>query len=411
MAYYLHSMDIRKEAFDLFTYAHMERFMGGDSRTYSEFASINEVPLKYQPASDERTFFIPAVLGPREQFGIALDSPSQEITNLYVRGDSVAFPVHPDTWATDSVPFLDTLKKLPRAPQRISASPTASTRTVLVPEPVPHFMKLHLPKQISRFVRRLRAVSVELSVMVSRDLRELRNSGFGYFPETIGMYVGKGDDGWGAVIREFAAWPPPDGPRMYIPFFALYGKDRRAPSDPPLLVQLIRRHDADPVRFTLDRIMKPLVSSWCKAYRERGIIFGAHGQNVLLELDRNLSPTRIVHRDLDLQIDPEVREQCGLSSDFPKGRIGIEVKEPRHAALSLKYDMFMGHHCFEYMAGVLREHFGTDPEELRSGAQEEFHRTFPDANDFFDDAVYYYAPNPTEFNGYPLVKVGVPQWR
>ncbi len=405
-------LDEFSEGISAFLYA--ERYVNAASRSYSVYASVNEVSQDYQPSGMNVGFDIPAVLARKTMVTLSIDSPSAEIEAWYLRGDDIVFPVHPETWSLSGVAKLEDLKKLPPV-AGMYGSPTASTRTVLVQTPFVHFAKLHCPKKVSRFVRRFRAVSVRFSVAISRDLQNMeetmRKHNFGYLPEVLGASVGEGDEGWGFVVREMTPRPSIAGKFHYLPFFALFAEDAHAPEDLPLLVQLIERHHIDPSKFTLDHIIRPLIASWCLSYRERGVVFGAHGQNVLLEIDEAFMPTRIIHRDLDLQVDPAVRTTQGIASDFEKSRIGIEVHEPRERALSLKYDMFMGHHLFDYLAAVLQKHYGVDPNVLKTGAKEEFRTKFPDADSYFDDTTYYYAAEPSEFNEFPLVPFGKPTWR
>jgi siderophore synthetase component len=239
----------------------------------------------------------------------------------------------------------------------------------------------------------------------------MKNMKFGYLPETIGIGIGQGDEGWGFVVRETTPRPFVAGEHKYIPIFSLFSGDSNSPADDPLLVQLIRLHGEEAMQFTISHIIDPIISSWVRTYKERGIIFGAHSQNVLLEVDRNLYPTRIIHRDLDLQVDPTIRKVKGLHMDFPKSLIGIDVKEPLNKVLSLKYDIFMGHHLFSYISQVLEKYFAVDPKLFREKVKEVFHREFVDADNFFDNRVYYYSSEPSVFNEYPLVDVGEPEWR
>ena len=71
------------------------------------------------------------------------------------------------------IDHLNELRALRRG-EPIRVAPTASTRTVLTtetPANVPrHFIKLHYPRRISRFNRRLRRLNIHNSIEGSRDL-------------------------------------------------------------------------------------------------------------------------------------------------------------------------------------------------------------------------------------------------
>lgn len=390
----------------------LERFVNEGTRTYSPHSAFSGVHERYQPHHATPSFPVPTFLVPKSEVHITRDAPDPKLEQVFIQTDSVLVPIHPDIRDDPAIPFLSTVTGCPAGPS-FGVEPTASTRTVLLSNPPgPCFLKLHLPRRISRFVRRLRWVSVQFSVMISADLRDFRSEGFGYLPETIGIAIGDRATGWGAVVREWQPRPAVGSDRILIPAFTLFGYDRRRPTDPPLIRQLIDRHQVDPLTFVTDAMVGPLIRQWCQAYRERGIIFGSHAQNVLMELDLDYRPTRLIHRDLDLQVDPLMRQRRGLSTDFPKSRIGIEIQEPIERALSLKYDWFMGHHFFDYLTRLLQDQWEIDPRRLSAAARDIFHAAFPDSNRFFDRHTYYYHPEPSPDNDSRLLRTGVaPVWR
>src|SRR5204863_6672035 len=126
---------------------------------------------------------------------------------------------------------LDELHALPRGAP-IEVAPTASTRTVLTTETLanapPHFIKLHYPRRISRFNRRLKRKNIQNSVEVTRDLARVTSEKFAYLPDTLGFVYGDGDDAWGVLVREGTPRPFRQQ-RFLIPFFALYGGDLKCP--------------------------------------------------------------------------------------------------------------------------------------------------------------------------------------
>lgn len=159
--------------------------------------------------------------------------------------------------------------------------------------------------------------------------------------------------------------------------------------------------------------MLPLVRSWCQTVRERGIIFGDHGENVLLEFGENLIPGRIIRRDLDLQVDPEIRAARNLPCDFPKSRLGVDIKLPKPRAYSLKYDAFLCHHLFDPLMESLRGFLFADEKHIRQTCKEEFHRCLPEADKLLPpDTTYYYGGNLLPDNEFELVdQKQHPLWR
>jgi hypothetical protein len=392
----------------------LERYVNAGTRTYSAIAAVNEVCPRFQPASREPCFLLPEFAVPRDRVRVFEDAPPASLRSRYVGEAECWFPIHPEILNDPGVPYLSDIEAQPSR-RALCVSPMASTRTVYVfrESNVPaHYLKLHLPRQISRFYRFMRYVTVEFCVAISEDLRNLAHEQFAYLPESLAMAVGDRANGWGLVVRESEPRPKAKNPRGYIPFFALYGKDVRRPTDPPLLAQLIDACGADPVEYACTHLIEPLIATWCHAVRQRGIVFSAHAENVLLEIDAELQPTRIVHRDLDVEVDPLIRGRRGIHTDFHKNRIDIDLEASRAAVYSLEYDSFMGHHLFDYLARTLHRVYACDPEALRSVARDSFHRSFPESDEFFPETVHYYENRVGRGNQVPLIDTGKkPTWR
>lgn len=391
-------------------FLYLERYVDEGSRTYSPFSHQSEVELQYQPINKIKSFEVPCLLIPKESVTIYLDNPDVKLLNHYIQKDTVLFPIHPEIFEDTRIIFMEELRKF--LASSICVSPTASTRTVMTMEtkadtiPI-HFIKLHYPRQISRFIRRLRENTIQNCLETSKDLKNLSIENFAYLPETIGMTYGSGPDSWGFIIRETDPRPKLDNKRYLLPLFSLYSQDLNYPNDFPLLIQLIKFLNEDPKTFTLNHIMKPIIQIWCTALKERGLVFEMHGQNTLLELDSRLSPTRIIYRDLDVYIDPEIREKHQLSLKFPKSHLIKD--ENRESVYSLKYDAFIGHHLFDYLSSILETFYGIDPNEIQKGCKEAFHHFFPDADLYFKDRTFYYS---NEINKHKIIETtDRPKWR
>ncbi len=325
------------------------------------------------------------------------------------------FLIHPETWASGEIDHLDELHALPRG-EPIEVAPTASTRTVLTTETlvnVPaHFIKLHYPLRISRFNRRLRRKNIQNSVEVTRDLTHVSCEKFAYLPDALGFTYGDGDNGWGFLVRERIPRPFREQ-RFLIPFFALYGGDLKRPDDPPLLVQLIEKLGTEPQAFVVEEIMIPVLECWAKVVRERGILLESHAQNILLEIDQDFRPHRIVHRDCDVWVDGEHRTRVGLETPFVQLSIGSDTPFPREQHYSLVYDHFIGRELFDYLLKILKRFYGTKEETVRDRVAAAFHRCFPDAQDFVPAGTTYYFSNEIlPGNEFHLVDMKqAPDWR
>lgn len=393
-------------------FLHLERYVNGGSRTYSAFSSHIDISPKYQPTGETDYFDVPRVLVPKEKTTIFTADPQEAVYNHYIRGDQVVFAIHPEILQDDEIAYMKELRDYPRTTS-IRVSPTASSRTVLtrdkhLPE---HFLKMHCPRRISRFLRKYRAASVEQSVLVSRELSSINLESFAYLAKSLGVYVGTRADGWGYSIREAIPRPFKKTEGLMIPFFSLYSHDLRSPDDPPLLAQLIALHGADPMSFVLERIMFPLIEGWCHVNRETGIILAPHGQNVLLEVDTELQPQRIVHRDFIVYIDEKRRVGKGSHLNCLEHRL-LKSDEERAKVYSLIYDSFIGHHLFDYLASVLERSYKVSPSELQAACKEAFSRYFPDSDQYLTDRTYYYSNEIMPDNSSKLVETHKPKvWR
>jgi hypothetical protein len=269
--------DVIKQLGNTDGFLYLERYVNLDSRNYSPFAHLSEAAPKYQPSSDTERFEVPYLSIPKEKITLYLNDPDNRLLDHFIQKDCVTLPVHPEVFEDRNSACIEELEQYNFT--YISAAPTASTRTVmpLNQNLPPHFIKLHYPRRISRFIRRLRKNSIQNSIEASKDLSDLSIPKFGYLPETIGMVYGSDVESWGCLIRKFVPRPVPKKQSLYIPLFALYSQDIKHPTDVPLLIQIIQHLNADPKEFMLAHIMHPMIQIWCTAVRERGILFEMHG--------------------------------------------------------------------------------------------------------------------------------------
>lgn len=403
-----------------------ERYLNGGSRTYSQIANYSELQKKYQPQSEVGSFSIPCVDIPASQLNVSLANPDKELLAYYINELRIQFLVHPQFYKDKQVPYMDLVSQHPQE-NTIEVAPTASSRTALVlgkPDLPPHCVKLHCPLQISRFNRKLDGRDIAKSVATSRELdRAIKEEAFpqcfGFLPESIGVSIGEEPEGWGYLVREMVAHPLADSPRQLLPLFSLYSTDLRQTSEnpsqnKPLLVELIEKSKLAPQEFILDKLLLPIVESWCFLARDLGILAQAHGQNLLLELDDEGLPTRIIFRDLATYMDRGMRLKKGLSiKDFPtKGDSESFKAEEAIGYYSLTYDSFVGHHLFDYIAKVAQSEYAINPKELQKACQEKFKECFPNAADFFPSTVYYYSKGCTDGYRQDLEDTKqLPDWR
>jgi hypothetical protein len=390
---------------------YMERYVDEGTRTYSPFAAKSEAAPEYQPRSGRPSFELITVFASQSQVSIFQADPQRNLLEFYVQSEQVRFMIHPETWASfDNLNGLNALRR----GDPLQVAPTASTRTVLTtetPANVPrHFVKLHYPRRISRFNRRLRLKNIRNSVEATHDLAHVRFDKFAYLPDSLGFTYGNGGNPWGFLVREGTPRPF-RGARFLVPYFALYGGDLQHPEDRPLLVQMIERLGAEPQSFVIDEIMIPVLDCWAKVVRERGILLESHAQNLLLEVDPDFRPRRVVHRDYDVWVDTEARKQAGL--EVMGASIGTDTPYPREQHYSLVYDHFIGRELFDFLLGILTRFYSAKESAVRGRVAEAFHRNFPDADVFFPgDTTYYFSNELLPGNEFRLVDTKrAPEWR
>ena len=388
-------------------YLHCERYV--NQRKYSKHSEYSEVSEEYRPREGQKQFRVP-YFWLKKDVTLLTANPSPEVLKQ-VSGDGIRFCLHPEM-LKESNPTIDRLVQ--HVDGYLTVTPTASTRTVYCEQPAPMFLKLHLNKRISRYVRRLKGSSVEHSTLISQDFEQANTPPFfAYLPESIGVIAGRGKDAIGMIYRETTPRPLADEKRHLVPYFSLWSPDDANPQDPPLLVQLINHHNANPREFFLEKIIEPLIASWAWATKERGILLESHGQNALLELDKNYNPTRVVHRDFQsLEVDPKIRAAKGLSMPFTKHRIGID-DPPRKIEYSLVYDVFVGDYLFSHIVKPMTAYFGIKEETLKQGIRDLFQQHFPDWKRYFPVRSWYkLGPNILPNNESEIVKVKTPaEWR
>src|SRR3569833_1623178 len=205
------------------------------------------------------TFRVPAPRG-----GYTTNAIPSSLHDLYRDESSVLLPVHPNALDLPSLAGRAELLACPRGPD-LTVVPSANARTVFVThvggEPVPvHFVKLHYPRRLSRFTRRLRRPVISLQLWVTE---ELWRAALPVVPELDGGYFGSSFAQTRNILVRAAEVP--SAPSWTVPLFALYGRGFTAPADPPLQEQLVRASGADPLSYVADRVVAPMVRLWVRA--------------------------------------------------------------------------------------------------------------------------------------------------
>ncbi|MFJ6661242.1 ferric iron reductase [Streptomyces sp. NPDC091377] len=418
------------EAGDLLgTWQYAERYLGGGTRAYSPFSTDLDVPDLYHPQVGADRFTVPTFVVPRRHGVFLHGHVRSAVAQLYRRGDAFLLPVHPATLTHRPLPGWEVLYHAERGPE-LSVVPAANTRTVFVERidgvrVEPHFVKMHYPKRLSRFVRTLGEQAIRTQLWT---YRELERAGLPVLTEAAGGVLGTSPDtAWGFLIRELhprggtTVGPgrgmagrdiATDPPHHTVPLFALYGRDVRRPHDPTLMEQLIARGSEAPARWLARRVVVPMVRLWLRAVLKTGCAPELHGQNTLFSFDPDGGHTAVLFRDCDLFVDPATREAGGPNKGLPPvSVIGQDVREPVSRVFSLVYDSYMAHHALDRLAQVAADRLGVPTTHLHQAARETFTahggRTLP-----FPDTVFYYENQLLPDDGWRLRDTGAtPTWR
>jgi hypothetical protein len=392
------------------TWQYAERYLGHRTRSYSPFSADMDVDDAYHPQRGPAGFDLPTFRIPHAEGSYLSNGIGSDLHALYRDESSFLLPVHPQTLATLEASTRIRLERCPTGPT-IGVVPSANVRTVFVVRvdgrPVePHFLKLHYPRRLSRFTRRLRRPIIGLQLWVADELARI---GAPCLPEVGGAVFGHDPrQAWGYLIREHLD----PSPSYTVPFFALHGTDVRAPDDPTLLEQLIVRSGQPPAVFLTERIVRPMVRLWVEAAVEVGCALEMHGQNTLFQFSADLDATRVVYRDCGIYVDPALRKSRGLPDDLPPTNvIGRDVDWPSEQVFSLAYDSFTGHHALSFLAGLAEQRLGVPEEVLRRAAREEFAERAAGAR-LLPESVYYYDDRLHADGAFVLVDTHVtPTWR
>jgi hypothetical protein len=388
-----------------------ERYLGVGTRSYSPYAADLDIADAFHPQRGGPSFELPTFIVPPGAGVYRRASPPSALHALYDSPAGFVLPVHPNTLDSPELAGAGDLRRLEPGPA-LTVVPSANARTVFVVAaggaPVdPHFVKLHYPRRLSRFTRRLRRPVIELQLWVSEDLIR---AGTPVLPEIGGAWFDPAgalaEEAWGFLIR--AARPLQPAPAWTVPLFALYGRDVHAPDDPPLLVQLVESSGEDPTDYVRSRIVVPMVALWSATARSTGCSLETHGQNTLFTFDPATNRTKVAYRDCAVYVDAATRAAASLPGGLPPANvIPRDVPLAADEVFSLTYDSFMGHHALSYIAALAADRWKVREQDLHAAARSAF--TTPD---LLPPTVFYYDNVLRDNGDWKLVDTGErPVWR
>lgn len=392
---------------------HAERYLGGGTRTYSRFSGQAEVSERCHPQRGAGSFPLPTFRVPDRLGSYLRNRLPSRLHDQYRHDGWFLLPVHPDTLDHPDLHRRAELLACPPGPP-VEVVPLANARTVLVrrigDRPVePHFLKLHYPRRLSRFTRRLRRPIVELQLWVATELARV---GVPFLPEVGGAVFGTDPvEAWGYLLREPRLTGAGPG-QFTIPLFALYGADQHAGDDPTLLEQLVAHSGLSAAAFLSERVVEPMVALWLRTAAATGCLTELHGQNTLLTFSGLGRHSRIGYRDCAVYVDPAIRRGLGRGHDLPpRNVISVDIQVPRAQVASLVYDTFLGNHALSYLARLATDRLGVPDGHLPAAARRAFARLATPAVEL-PPTVYNYDDQLHPDGAWRLVDTGArPVWR
>ena len=218
---------------------------------------------------------------------------------------------------------------------------------------------------------------------------------YAFLPESLGVVAGDKNDGAGVLFREITPRPFAKDSRTLIPYFSLYANDLKNPDDDPILIQLIQKNAAKgkEFKFFTDEVIGKIVRTWTYFASRYGLLLELHGQNTLLEIDENLKPQRIVHRDFQsIYLDKEVRDAQRMETPFTKHLAGQEQGTTKPTQYSIAYDHQVGDYLFDRLSNTFRAYYPQYTfEDVASRVKDMFREGFGDPLRVFPPETYTYG--------------------
>ncbi|KAL6078751.1 hypothetical protein QOT17_001386 [Balamuthia mandrillaris] len=342
-----------------------ERYVNEGTRTYSNISMYSELQPKYRNNSDAKSFPLLCYRVPREGVNVHLVDPCDAVKTDFLLdgGQYVKFCLHPQ-FENAGGEFND-VKPYERLEDE-PVAPRSSSRT-LFPFNKEYDIKVHCPVRLSRYNRGIGDKIARHYLETTRALANVNLPFFAYMAETLAVIfpAKEGKRSHGFVVRERDPLPRIAAkPRLLMPCFALYSKDKFHPEKRPLVMDLIEMSGMEPLDFILSKVFYPVIESWTHIFLTQAIVIEPHGQNLLLEI----GTWRIVLRDFDIHVHEGLRKQLGLPlGEFHPGNLFGEPTEDRPfgSIPSLYYDKSVGKQFFDYLAPTMQEHYGIPVELLQ----------------------------------------------
>lgn len=233
--------------------------------------------------------------------------------------DEILFFVHPDL---NSIQEYEKIGFNIASPDfscvNFCATPTSSNRSLVVWSPQadsgfePVMVKTSLNAVLGNYVKTVSEEEAVKSFTINKLLSQQQvvdkefNDRFRFFKEPLAFSLvprkslgTNFDRGAGMVVREIPNQIM-SGELHVITAFALYG-DPISNLDIPYLLKAFKGKSRSQLdELIREKLIKPFVADWLKAIIDWGLVTESHGQNLLVELDKQGLPNgRFWYRDID----------------------------------------------------------------------------------------------------------------
>lgn len=325
-----------------------EIYLGGNTKTYSSQATVCDIPYEYKANSINQCVpiygvdGIPWVLLKIEKGGIQRSNCCDK------------FPIHP----------LEKQRMADQFSYNIigDGTPLSNIRTLHIKKklddfPNAGFIKMSIPRRISRFQRTVYSFDVIHEIACSAQLMKLKRP---FLPSCCGGFlISEDGNSTGFLLRPSHLANCNENYR-FMPLFALYGEDISRKKDAPLLTQMIHIQKEHPLEFVLQNVVYPLVQLWIDSIIECGLLLSLHGQNALVCFDDKGKICDIGFRGTHSFVIPKEQQIPELYL-YKRCVVGEDLCRPFNEVASLLYDSFLGDHVFSYIQKLLYRDFGVKP--------------------------------------------------
>ena len=364
----------------------------------------------------------------RQELEIFEANPSAHLRQFFSQTDDTDEAAH-----LRVILHPDALRQLPikRKPDGIiQAYLTVATRTVLTTyEHAPIFLKLDYPGIIGRCPRRLDRPQLHTSTFFSQTFDEwwdlgLFSDAFGYLPESFAMLwkFDADEDAVGLIGREFTPRPLVNDRRICIPFFALPSCNQACPDEPSLLTQIIRLNTSTTVTsrdvfLQITGLIFEAIQSlfaWGqtsdRTLTKYRLIHDCHGQNLLLELDEQGKPRRVIFRDFQ-HIYPVVYDDSAsvdsLVGHNPFAKILNLLMDPDYVPckLSQLIDHKLGKYVIEQLVDEFCAHFDCDRDMLITEIRSQFLTLLGELHTLLPKDRWYRRSDGMEYDQYGRIRL------